>query len=79
LSWCVTCYKAYHPARLKIIPQLRELIMSFGIDKHAYAWFVRRSDQREHDFVGFLSVIDEEGVFSLKGFELEPFPQLNLD
>ena len=26
-----------------------------------------------------LSVIDEEGVFSLKGFELEPFPELNLD
>jgi hypothetical protein len=76
LSWCVTCHKARHPARIKMIPHLRELIMSFGISKHAYAWLVRRSDQREHDIVGLLSVIDEEGVFSLKGFELEPIPEL---
>ncbi|MGO9566348.1 MAG: tetratricopeptide repeat protein [Desulfomonilaceae bacterium] len=79
LSWCVTTQKACDVARVKIIPRLRELIMSFGIHRHGYAWLLRRSDQREHDFVGLLSVIDEEGVFSLKGFELEPFPELNID
>ncbi len=79
LSWCVTTQKACDAARVKIIPRLRELIMSFGIRKHEYAWLLRRSDQREHDFVGLLSVIDEEGVFPLRGFELEPLPVLNID
>jgi len=79
LNQCVTSHKASDPVRIKMIRPLRELVMSFGIDKHAYEWLVRDADQAEQEFVGFLSVIDEEGLFSLKGFELEPFPRLNLD
>ncbi len=75
LSWCVTAYGSWQSVRIRMIRRLRELIMSFGINRHGYAWLLLYSNQNETDFVVLLSVIDEEGVFPLKGFELEPIPE----
>jgi len=66
LSHCVTRYHLGGAPRKAAMQRLRTLIMSFGIDKYDYAWLVRRSDHDENNFVGLLSVIDEEGVFPLK-------------
>jgi hypothetical protein len=66
LSWCVTCYKTWHPLRIRMMPRLEELIMSLGLDQQTFRWLVLSSHHRDNDFIGLLSVIDEEDVFSLK-------------
>jgi hypothetical protein len=79
LSRCVSCYGADNPTGIRMIPGLRELILSFGIDEQAYDWLVVHADQGEQDFSAFLSVIDQERMFSLKGLDLEPIPEMNPD
>jgi len=66
LSHCVSRYRQGGVPRKQAMARLRSFVMSLGIDRYDYAWLVRCSDHDENDFVGLLSVIDEEGVFPLR-------------
>ncbi len=57
LNHYVSCYVTGHGMKIRTIPRLRKIILSFGIERHTYAWVLRRAQYTKADFPKLLSLI----------------------